>query len=290
MRPVALQPYNNWDRAHDYEKDGGMDHVKMLKISYADFSKRPAKKQVEMDTKRATAHVEGCNEYNIWFDRYLGEQWQQRKELISAETRCNVRRDAGATKADLHHGDAAYFCVFFARGCCNNGRECNFLHRVPRPEDDAALPPIKDCFGRDRHTTDRDDMRGTGSFNRENKTLYVGGVKMLRGPEATHKALLTQFSEWGRVDQLRLIPSKAIAFVTYAHRACAEFALEAMHCQTLGCDDLLNIRWAYDDPNPKAKQLAKERLHETFMEAMVKAGVTQIQGAEYEYPQDYDAP
>jgi hypothetical protein len=113
------QPYNNWDRAHDYEKDGGMDHTKVLKISYADFSKRPARKQVEQaDAKRLQA-PEGCNDYNIWFDRWMGEQWQQKNELIASETRCCVRRDAGATKADVRLGDAAYCCVFFAR-CVQN--------------------------------------------------------------------------------------------------------------------------------------------------------------------------
>jgi hypothetical protein len=28
-----------------------------------------------------------------------------------------------------------------------------------------------------RFSTDRDDMGGTGNFNRESKTLYIGGVK-----------------------------------------------------------------------------------------------------------------
>jgi hypothetical protein len=26
-----------------------------------------------------------------------------------------------------------------------------------------------------------------------------------------------------------------------------------MHCQTLDADELLNLRWAYDDPNPAAR-------------------------------------
>ena len=289
LPPRRTQPYNAWDLPHKYEGDGGMDHIKMLKISYADYSKRPARKQIEQSQVKQLQAPEGCNEYNIWYDRYLGEQWSHGKELVAAEYRCCVRRDSGRTKADSRHGEAAYCCIFFARGACVNGPDCTFLHRVPKPEDDKKLPELRDIFGRERYSTDRDDMRGVGNFNRMNKTLYVGGVKMLRGAEATHKSLLRHFSEWGHVDQLRLIPSKCIAFVTYTLRACAEFALEAMHCQTLDNDDLLNIRWAYDDPNPRAKQLAEERLRDQFMEHM-KEHVTSIPDAKYEYPTDYQAP
>eukprot|EP00961_Rhodomonas_salina_P107873 1452565-Rhodomonas_salina.1 len=68
-----------------------------------------------------------------------------------------------------------------------------------------------------------------------------------------------------QVEQLRLIPSKAIAFVTFKLRACAEFASEAMHCQTLDADELLNIRWAFDDPNPRAQQIAREKLEKQLV-------------------------
>lgn len=223
------QPYNNWDIAHKYEGEGGMDHVKMLKISYADYSKRPACKQIDQTQVKVLQAPEGCNEYNIWYDRYLGEQWKQGKELIAAEFRCCVRRDSGKTKADERIGDAAFCCIFFARGACVNGPDCTFLHRIPKPEDDQRLSPLTDTFGRQRcssssphphprlhvprpgprhpiactlhahcavprrFASDRDDMRGVGNFNRMNKTLYVGGVKMIRGSEATHKSLLRHF-------------------------------------------------------------------------------------------------
>jgi hypothetical protein len=31
-------------------------------------------------------------------------------------------------------------------------------------------------------------------------------------------------------------------------------AQEAMHCRSLEADELLNVRWAYDDPNPKVTE------------------------------------
>jgi hypothetical protein len=43
--------------------------------------------------------------------------------------------------------------------------------------------------------THREDMRGTGNINRESRTLYIGGLKMLRGTAATHQTLLRHLSE-----------------------------------------------------------------------------------------------
>lgn len=38
---------------------------------------RPAKKQKDfIDPKKY--HTEGANEYNIWYNRYLGDEWDQK--------------------------------------------------------------------------------------------------------------------------------------------------------------------------------------------------------------------
>lgn len=66
------------------------------------------------------------------------------------------------------------FCIHYARGCCSQGSECSFLHRIPIPSDESRIDRTRDCFGRERHRLDRDDMGGTGSFERENTTLYIG--------------------------------------------------------------------------------------------------------------------
>ncbi len=124
---------------------------------------------------------EGCNEFNIWYGKWIGEQWKERKELVASQTRCSVRRDAGRTNAETRyplmvarrpkfniskkpfmptffnsqckpsqgsrpargrHGEAAYSCLFFARGCCALGKECTFLHRRSPPSSSSAgMPP-----------------------------------------------------------------------------------------------------------------------------------------------------
>eukprot|EP00960_Hanusia_phi_P051402 760786-Hanusia_phi.AAC.4 len=264
----SLTIFTDYDRA----TPEGEDHIKMLKISMANYSRRPARKQIEEFSNKSLQAPEGCNEYNIWYGKWCGQQWKPDKDLSAAPHRCCVRRDAGRTKADDRFGDSAYCCIFFARGCCALGAECTFLHRIPTPQDDKRLDMLHDIFGRDRHASDRDDMRGTGNFNKNNRTLYVGGLKILHGTDAAHKSLLRHFSEWGEIEQLRIIPNKAIGFITYRHRANAEFALvdrvEAMHCQTLDLDELLNLRWAYDDPNPKSKDGDRDKYQEQLVEAL----------------------
>jgi len=228
-KPVSLYPITSYDRGFQHGASWGTDHVKMLKISGADYSKRPARRQKERDDHKLQA-PEGCNELNIWFGRYIGEQWRDRMSMTAALHRCCVRRDAGRTKADDRFGEAGYCCVFFARGMCSNGEECTFLHRIPNQADEKRLAVALDVFGRERHSTNRDDMRGTGSFNRMSRTLYIGGLRLLRGAEETHKSLLRHMSEWGEVEQLRIIPSK----VAQNHRKFSMVdqvtALDIMRC------------------------------------------------------------
>jgi hypothetical protein len=64
----------------------------------------PAKKQKDqIDPK--SFHTEGQNEYNIWYDRYVGDTKDKSSLREPAEDRCKLDRDAGYTKADK--GNAA---------------------------------------------------------------------------------------------------------------------------------------------------------------------------------------
>jgi hypothetical protein len=50
------------------------------------------------------------------------------------------------------------------------GGNCQFYHRIPNDSDEKRLGLSVDIFGRERHRTDRDDMGGVGSFERNNKS------------------------------------------------------------------------------------------------------------------------
>jgi hypothetical protein len=61
-----------------------------------------------------------------------------------------------------------------------------------------------------------------------------------------------QFEVWGEVENVNVIVRLAVAFVRYRCRTSAEYALQSMANQSLGNGEVLNVRWAYDDPNPAA--------------------------------------
>merc|ERR1712150_442785 len=64
--------------------------------------------------------------------------------------------------------------------------------------------------------------------------------------------LWDHFGTWGEVVQVRVIPAKAIGFVRYTYRAAAEFAKVAMANQRMGLAMCIQVKWALDDPNPRA--------------------------------------
>jgi len=67
---------------------------------------------------------------------------------------------------------------------------------------------------------------------------------------------------------VRVLQYRSVAFVTYANEYNAQFAKEAMACQSLDNDEILNVRWATEDPNPTSKVAEKRRLEEMGREAI----------------------
>ena len=65
-----------------------------------------------------------------------------------------------------------------------------------------------------------------------------------------------------------------IAFVRYRLRGAAEFAKVAMADQPLDGDEKLNVRWAYDDPNPIAKAVEEQTVAAQFI-ALVKEKIAE---------------
>ncbi|EAL65208.1 pre-mRNA-splicing factor cwc2 [Dictyostelium discoideum AX4] len=229
----------------------------------ASLLNRPARKQATHVNSRYEDHDTDTTEYNIWYHKKLGNRnWKDRDV---SETRCNVLKDCGKTRANKD----ANFCCYFARGKCINGADCTSLHRIPTPEDDKRLRLTHDIFGRERHKTDRDDMNGVGSFSRDNRTLYIGGIKT-NVSGSLEDMVRKNFEEWGRIEYVRVITNRSISFVRYLTRSSAEFAKEAMTDQTLDNGELLNIRWATEDSNPYAKKVDERNLHRVATEVINK--------------------
>ena len=56
--------------------------------------------------------------------------------------------------------------------------------------------------------------------------------------------------------------------MTYVNEYNAQFAKESMACQSLDNDEILNVRWATEDPNPTSKVSEKRRLEDIGREAI----------------------
>lgn len=156
--------------------------------------------------------------------------------------------------------------MFFAKGLCPKGHECEYLHRLPGLYD--LFNPNVDCFGRDKHSDYRDDMGGVGSFMRQNRTLYVGRIHVTDDIE---EVVARHFAEWGQVDRTRVLNSRGVAFVTYTNEANSQFAKEAMAHQSLDHSEILNVRWATVDPNPLAQKREAHKIEEQAAEAVRRA-------------------
>ncbi|KAJ3179699.1 Pre-mRNA-splicing factor [Gaertneriomyces sp. JEL0708] len=249
--------------------------------------KRPARKQAKAPVK-STVNVEQAGTFNIWYGKWTGEG-KTRYKLEKAERRCNIAKDAGYTKAQ----QGSPFCLHFSRGACMKGHECSYWHRIPLPEDPES--PSTDIFGRERHSQDRDDMGGVGSFERDNRTLYVGNVKA--EPSEMYKIVEKHFSEWGEIEHINCLLTKSVAFVRYIRRSSAEFAREAMLGQSMESNEILNVRWATEDPNPRVKEAKKRRIELQMFETMEqklpvigdKGNVLDYEGY-YTQPDNYAPP
>lgn len=238
---------------------------------------KPAKKQVKKGSGPQRMEFQHhSSEYNIWYHKRLGDRFVK-EERVKSSTRCCVNTDMGYTRADLS-GKDTWICIYFARGHCAHGADCQFFHRIPYAKDEANLDLTHDVFGRERHSKYREDMGGVGSFSRDNRTLYVGGLKRSGNLE---QILTKHFCEWGELEYVRMIHDKSIAFVRYKLRSSAEFAKEAMQCQSLDGDEVLDIRWANEDPNPTSQVKEKTKTLEILDNALqTNRSLTDVQ---YQY-------
>lgn len=196
--------------------------------------------------------------FNVWYLKWSGGDSSNRL-YTQLKFRVNIKKDSGYTRAKPH----TFLCLFFARGCCYLGKKCQYGHRLPRDTD--FFNPTQDCFGRDKTADYRDDMDGVGSINKHNRTLYIGGLHM---HEKIENSLSKHFQEFGSIEKIRVLYSKSCAFVTFRLESEAQFAKEALQNQTLDGKDVMNIRWASEDPNPAAQKEEKRRLEEIALDTV----------------------
>ncbi|EMD91905.1 hypothetical protein COCHEDRAFT_1020960 [Bipolaris maydis C5] len=227
--------------------------------------RRPARPQIDPAEIKTQETPQTGTIYNVWYNKWSGGDREDKYlSQTPAQGRCNIARDSGYTKADKTPG--AYFCLFFARGTCPKGVDCEYLHRLPTVTD--IFPSNVDCFGRDKHADYRDDMGGVGTFQRQNRTLYIGRI---HPTDDIEEVVARHMQEWGEIERTRVLTARGVAFVTYMNEANSQFAKEAMDHQSFDHNEILNVRWATVDPNPQAAKREARRIEEQAAEAIRKA-------------------
>jgi hypothetical protein len=220
---------------------------------------RPARKQTENDSSKV-AYREGSDRYNIWYHRVSVDRFDE-SVRFAASSACDPWLDSGTTQADSKKAENASFCLWFAKGACSQGPKCWYKHHVPTRRDDQESDQMFDVFGRERHAHHKDDMGGVGSFLKECNCLYISELILEEGePQAVQKLeaeLWKLFHPWGPIVSVRVIPSRLIAFVKFEYRFAAEFAKVACANQPCGKALAINVRWAFEDPNPRAAEQAE---------------------------------
>lgn len=73
---------------------------------------------------------------------------------------------------------------------------------------------------------------------------------------------------WGEVEDINILPHKGYAFIKFAHRCMAEFAKECMQNQALDSNEILLIKWANEDPNPKVVDIQEKEERRMLVRAM----------------------
>ncbi|KAK6200003.1 uncharacterized protein RJT21DRAFT_86699 [Scheffersomyces amazonensis] len=215
---------------------------------------RPARLQVDPDSiPDDDKPPQTGTSFNIWFLKWSGGDSSKRNH-IQSKFKVNIKKDTGYTLAKI----GSPICLFFSRGCCYRGKKCPYFHRIPTELD--SYISTQDCFGRDKTADYREDMDGVGSFNKVNRTLYVGGLHMKDDME---NRITKNFQQFGDIEKIRVLYNKSCAFITFKLESTAQFVKEAMNNQALdNGNEVLYIRWANEDPNPHAQREEKRRLEE----------------------------
>ena len=93
------------------------------------------------------------------------------------------------------------------------------------------------------------------------------------------------------IDLVTIVQSKGVAFVRYKNLANAEFAKEAMTNQSLESNEILNIRWATEDPHPEATAAVKRKAEDDVIQSVLsKLPVIGDKGTILDYENAYKQP
>ena len=79
------------------------------------------------------------------------------------------------------------------------------------------------------------------------------------------RILYENFSPWGEIEDINYIAMKSCCYIRYAHRCFAEFAKEAMMKQSLVGEEIISVKWGFDDQDPVTEKLREKEEENKFI-------------------------
>ncbi|CAM9576420.1 unnamed protein product [Chrysoparadoxa australica] len=139
-------------------------------------------------------------------------------------------------------------CSFYAKGECNRGDKCPFLHEMPTDRDDPlAKQNIRDRFhGQNDPVAQKmlNNQRAelTPPADKGLCSLWVGGVKSESG--INQEDIKDAFYSFGEIRNIRISPASSCAFVEFTTRDAAEAAARALYRSLTIKGVPLRLNWA----------------------------------------------
>jgi pre-mRNA-splicing factor RBM22/SLT11 len=153
-----------------------------------------------------------------------------------------------ARNAPYYRRNLPHKCSFYAKGECNRGDKCPFLHEMPTDRSDPlAHQNVRDRFyGKDDPVAQKLIGRMANMpqlyppTDMSITTLWIGGLTQ----NMTEKDIHDAFYSFGEITNIRIIANKGMGFIEFASRANAEHAANSVQ-HTLSIKNIpLRVNWA----------------------------------------------
>ncbi|KAF2312596.1 hypothetical protein GH714_035177 [Hevea brasiliensis] len=154
----------------------------------------------------------------------------------------------------------AHVCSFYVRGECTRGAECPYRHEMP-VTGELSQQNIKDRYYGVNDPVALKLLNKAGEMpsleapeDESIRTLYVGGLDA----RITEQDLRDNFYAHGEIESIKMVPQRAIAFVTYTTREGAEKAAEELSNKLVIKGLRLKLMWGRPQA-PKPESEASEK-------------------------------
>lgn len=158
-----------------------------------------------------------------------------------------------ARRDPYYERNKAKLCSFYARGACNRGDLCPYRHEMPKEENELSKQNILDRYhGTNDPVAAKILRKATQKTNdllppddQTITTLFLGNIP----DSATENRIRSTFESYGSITNVHVVPSKNVAFVTFARRGSAEEAINQLAGVMTMDGQLIRMAWGKRSSN-----------------------------------------